>query len=152
MAIKDNDNRAVMAPKPSDDRYINGTALWASTTEVLANIPTTRRYPGLTVRVAGPSSSSEYWWEDDVTDDGLKSKVYVYQNDWIKDTISVEATSTSQLVVDLPSTPVLSSLSISVFDSVINSDNYTLSGNTLTITGFDFVIGFTYEVNYKYQK
>ena len=51
MAIVINDNLAVNVGKPVDSKYLNGQIAWISTACANTNIPSTYRYPGLTVNI-----------------------------------------------------------------------------------------------------
>lgn len=60
MAIIYNDNLAINANKPVDNRYLYVTRPWLSIAEVNATIPESYRYSGLTVNVQG----NEYWYKN----------------------------------------------------------------------------------------
>lgn len=70
MAIIINDNLAVNAGKPVDNKYLNISTPWTSVSQVNTNIPESYRYLGLTVNI----NSTEYWYKNSVTDGGLVLK------------------------------------------------------------------------------
>jgi len=78
MAIILNDNIKVNAGKPIDTKYLNFNNLpYSSTTTVLAAIPESQRYVGLTVNV----NNVEYWFYNGVGDNDLVIKDSGIAND-----------------------------------------------------------------------
>ena len=67
MAIVINDNLAVNVGKPVDSKYLNGQIAWISTACANTNIPSTYRYPGLTVNI----NNDEYWYKNGLGDPDL---------------------------------------------------------------------------------
>ncbi|MFW6377063.1 MAG: hypothetical protein ACOCZ5_00310 [bacterium] len=73
MAVNFSDNFKTGSPKPTDDRYYDWTSSlspWSSTSDVNANIPSNRRFIGLTVNVLG----DEYWYATGITNSDLVLK------------------------------------------------------------------------------
>lgn len=62
MAINLNDNIRVLAPKPTDARYLNNMTPYTDETQVYNSIPIAQRYRGLTVNIGG----REYWFKDNI--------------------------------------------------------------------------------------
>jgi hypothetical protein len=62
-----NDNFTVNAPKPLDDRYLNGVTPWVSTAAVVGAIPISNRYFGQTFLIG----ALEYWFRDGLADVNL---------------------------------------------------------------------------------
>lgn len=59
-----NDNFRIEAPKPIDDRYMNGTVPYVSVAEANATIVITRRHKQLTVAIG----NDEYWYKNGIAD------------------------------------------------------------------------------------
>lgn len=70
MAINLNDNIKVLAGKPTDARYLNNLAPYASELEVNTLIDSVERYTGLTVNINGV----EYWYKEGIDDINLVIK------------------------------------------------------------------------------
>ena len=71
MAIQLSDNLAIGVGAPIDNKYLNPSNVpYATTAEVIATIPISQRYQGLTVNV----NTIEYWFKDGVADIDLVIK------------------------------------------------------------------------------
>lgn len=70
MAQNLNDNISIKANKPIDNRYLNISTPWASTSTVNSTILPSYRYTGLTVNILG----DEYWYKDGIGNGDLVVK------------------------------------------------------------------------------